>query len=201
MRKIKGPEVIAIDTTSGVSFEPEKQKCIGFKPMLCRPLRETVHDTCAADIVSQKSNPNCMIELSKRGNRTLDFFAMGIDSEEVILNAYITQDLSIRCTGETPRHKKILGPTKIILKSNCNLETDVWHLSGIEKGNSSLHIPVKRYFKELPKINLTWPKFNSSIVNEIRTKLQFTDRVDIPLLQLSSWVEPSFNKIDWGSVR
>ena len=157
IRRVTEPKEIAVSTTGSSHFEPDSEHCMGAHPQVCRPLKECLHDTCAVELIAQRDKPNCLVEVSARGNQTMEMFHLHIHSDEVVLSSYESTALTFRCPGETPRQQRVRGPTKVTIPKSCGVEAAEWALSGIDRGQSAVHLPTTKY-QEIPCMNITWPE-------------------------------------------
>ena len=192
LRKVKGQSRVAVNTQTGASFYPDDQRCFGHMPTVCRPIKEYKDAVCEMELVSSRPEPNCQIYLSDQENRTLDMFQISLYSEEIIILAYEPSNIITRCPGHTPTHLNVIGPVKVNLSTNCVLETSEWQLTGIDHGQSAVHLRQPIY-RTLPKINFSWPE---AIPAKVLRKLSHQQRMKVPLITLHDWEVPN-DDFDW----
>ena len=73
----------------------------------------------------------------------------------------------------------------VSVPGQCVLETAEWRLSGLEEGQSTVHLQPPTYVP-VPSLNLTWP---TKITRKLQKQLSFIDRADVPLADLTNFKE------------
>ena len=185
---------IALHMATGSSFVPNACHCIGFNPQVCRPIEETTISNCAADLISQRDIPNCRAMISMRGNKTAGIFRLSTDLDEVVVAAYVTPQVILRCPDTTPIMRSLTGPNRLIIPNGCSLEMPEWHLSGIERGQNIVNLPSKSY-RFILKIHITSPRHRAP---EVIRKLQLNERAKMSLVHVEGWQPIEDTLLDWG---
>ena len=171
LRRIVGRPELAIDTESGASFVPDQ--CIGHRPKTCWPVSEYTQRSCEGHLVSGTVAANCHVTVSPKGNRTVGVFPTG-SPNVVIVSAYVPTGVALRCRGRAARRWTVSGPEVVSVPGDCVLETGEWRVSGLEEGQSMVHLLPPKYIS-VPGLNFTWPKL---VTRKIQERLSFADRVE-----------------------
>ena len=103
----------------------------------------------------------------------------------VIAAAYLPMEIALRCQGRAARQWSINGPEVVSVPGHCVLETAEWQVSGLEEGQSTVHLQPPVYVP-VPSLNLTWP---IKITRKLQKQLSFVDRADVPLADLTDFKE------------
>ena len=185
LRQIITNDEIAINSISDSTFQPNDKQCIGIDPRVCRPVEEYAGQSCESQLIAGKSADLCAVSVTERKNKTLDSFRTNIESNEIILVAYRPTDMTLRCPGENPDYRTVMGPKQFYIPNGCTLLTPTWRMDAIHRGQSNIHITPPRY-APIPKINLSWP---ASVQSHIAQQFKFTSRIEVPMIDLYSWVD------------
>ena len=196
IRIIMGPSQIALHTATGSSFVPNACHYIGFNPKVCRPIEETTISNCAVDLISQRDIPNCRAMISARGNKT-GIFRLSTDSDEVIVAAYVTLQVILRCPDTTPIILSLTGPNWLIIPNGYSSEMPEWHLSGIESGRNIVNLPSKSLLLYSENIH----HLATSSCSGSKRKLQLNERAEISLVHVEGWQPIEDASFDWADSR
>ena len=184
---------MALNTGSSTSFEPNDKQCMGTHPRVCRPLEEHVGSNCAVELISQRDGLACLFEVTPRNNKSVEMFRLAVDIDEIILSSYEKIEITFRCASDAPRYRSILGPTKLTIPNGCSLETPEWVVSGIDRGSSSAHLPAAMY-REVPRLNLSWPKVPHVVVLR---QLEIKQRAEVSAVDVRGWVDVDLENVAW----
>ena len=194
VRKVKGPNEVALNTGGSTSFEPNDKQCMGTRPRVCRPVEEHVGSNCAVDLISQRDRPACLFEVTPRNNKSVEMFRLAVDIDEIILSSYEKIEITFRCASDAPRYRSVLGPTKLTIPNGCSLETPEWVVSGIDRGSSSAHLPAAMY-REVPRLNLSWPQAPHAVVLR---QLEIKQRAEVSAVDVRGWVDVDLEDVAWS---
>ena len=166
---------------------------MGAHPRVCRPLKEWLHDTCAVELLAQRNKPYCLVDVSARGNQTIEMFRLHMDSGEVILTRYESTALTFRCPSDTPRQQRVRAPTKVTIPRGCGVETAEWALPGIDRGQNAVHLHTTK-FREILCMNITWPEAPHAV---ILRQLETRSRVTVSVLEVNDWKPMGCSAFVW----
>ena len=179
LRQVRGRGKVAIDTISGAVFWPIE--CSGKNPRVCLQGKEELKPTCESNLITNRTSGLCQLAITKRGERLSEVYALRDD--RVVVVSYAVLSVFLRCSGKAAKERTVDGPSLVHLPGGCELGTKDWNIRGIEQGQHSLNktFEIIQSFKSL---NFSFPKHTKLKALEA---LNWTDRVEVPLLQVRDW--------------
>ena len=123
----------------------------------------------------------------------MEIFRLAVDLDEIVISSYDKIGITIRCASDVPRYQSILGPTRLTIPKGCSLETPEWVVSGINRGSSSVHIPAAKY-RQLPKLNLSWPHAPHTVVLR---QLNLKQQAEGSAVDVRGWTDADLDDVVW----
>ena len=179
LRRVKGRGRVAIDTISGAVFWPVE--CSGRNPRVCFQGKEELLPTCESNLITNRTSGLCQLTLTKRGKQLSDVYSL--EDDRVVVVSYKALSVFLRCNGKAAEEKMVDGPSLMHLPGGCELGTKDWNIRGIEQGEHSLNRKFK-IIDSFKGLNFSFPKDTKLKALEA---LNWTDRVEVPLLQIKDW--------------
>ena len=122
--------------------------------------------SCENDLIEGREG-ECRVKISDIGNKTLSVYHDSVNSEEIVMVAFKSSTVQMRCLGQTAQSITFVGPYKILLSSNCTLLTTEWRIDALRHYSSNVNVEFHKYI-DLPSINFSWP---NRLPNEFQIKL------------------------------
>ena len=193
LRQILGNSEVAVNTATGHSFTPFSDHCIGRQPMVCRTGQLHLQETCESGLISGTRRPACMIEITDRGNKSIEVYRQDLQSSEVVLVGYSPTKIITRCLGQPATSQVISGPVIMLLEPNCSLETTSWRIYGVQKLTDA-ELKFVDYIT-IPKVNFTWPEL---LPLKLIDQIKVAKHAEIHWKDLPELVKPTFTSVQFG---
>ena len=181
LRQLVGQPRVAVSTLTGTTFVPKD--CAGTNPIVCDPTARTLVPTCESALVTGQVPRACQVAITPRRNTTAEVFCLS-DRTLVVVVAYVPTATTLRCRGQPPVRMTIKGPQQVHVPDLCLLEAREWRVSGIQRGKGTVHLSLPTYV-QVPGLNVSWPR---TLPPEVGDKLKFTERVEVPLVDMDRFV-------------
>ena len=181
LRQLVGQPRVAVSTLTGTTFVPKD--CAGTNPIVCDPTARTLVPTCESALVTGQVPRACQVAITPRRNTTAEVFRLS-DRTLVVVVAYVPTATTLRCRGQPPVRMTIKGPQQVHVPDLCLLEAREWRVSGIQRGKGTVHLSLPTYV-QVPGLNVSWPR---TLPPEVGDKLKFTERVEVPLVDMDRFV-------------
>ena len=181
LRQLVGQPRVAVSTLTGTTFVPKD--CAGTNPIVCDPTVRTLVPTCESALVTGRAPRACQVAITPCRNTTAEVFGLP-DRTLVVVVAYVPTETTLRCRGQPPVRKTIEGPQQVHVPDLCLLEAREWRVSGIQCGKGTVYLSLPTYV-QVPGLNVSWPR---TLPPEVGDKLKFTERVEVPLVDMDRFV-------------
>ena len=169
------------------------EDCIGRQPMVCRTGQLHLQETCESGLISGTRRPACMIEITDRGNKSIEVYRQDLQSSEVVLVGYSPTKIITRCLGQPATSQVISGPVIMLLEPNCSLETTSWRIYGVQKLTDA-ELKFVDYIT-IPKVNFTWPEL---LPLKLIDQIKVAKHAEIHWNDLPELVKPTFTSVQFG---